>query len=81
MRLAGSNTSCSTHHDKTKRFAYVFAYFSLDNANERLYIWITLRSFDRKSRDVRENRSMKNATKQAAKKAPAKKAAATKKKK
>jgi hypothetical protein len=32
------------------------------------------------SRDVRETRSMKNATKKAAKKAPAKKAAAKKKK-
>jgi hypothetical protein len=31
-------------------------------------------------KDVRENRSMKNATKKAAKKAPAKKAAAKKKK-
>jgi hypothetical protein len=59
---------------------YVFVNFSLDNEREGIYIWITLRSSDRKSNDVRETRSMKNATKKAAKKAPAKKAAAKKKK-
>jgi hypothetical protein len=43
-------------------------HFSLDFGSKQSYIWITLRSSDRKF-DVRENRTMKNATKKAAKKA------------
>jgi len=52
-------------------------HFFLDFRLKEPYILITLRSQDRKS-DVRENQSMKNATKKAAK--PKKKAAAKKKK-
>ena len=56
-------------------------HFSLDNISKRLYIWITLRFLrGPQISDVRENHSMKNATKKAVKKAPAKKAAPKKKK-
>jgi hypothetical protein len=55
--------------------------FSLDFHPKQPYIWITLRSFEVANFDVRENHSMKNATKKAVKKAPAKKAAPAKKKK
>jgi hypothetical protein len=48
-------------------------HFLLDFVREQLYIWITLRSSDRKS-DVRENQSMKKAAKKAAKKATKKSA-------
>jgi hypothetical protein len=56
-------------------------HFFLDFLFKESYILITLWSFTRpQNSDVRENHSMKNATKKAAKKAPAKKAAAKKKK-
>ena len=55
-------------------------HFSLDFIFVSPYIWITLRSFWIANLDVRENHSMKNATKKAVKKAPAKKAPAKKKK-
>ena len=57
-------------------------HFFLDNLRGSPYIWITLRSSRRNVNfDVRENRSMKYATKKAVKKAaPAKKKAAKKKK-
>jgi hypothetical protein len=95
---AEDTSSASTNKRRPPRIEqfYRFAFFSksglhakgrsssffLDIDRERLYIWLQLRSKDRKS-DVRENQSMKNATKKAAKKAakkPAKKAAAKKKK-
>ena len=58
----------------------VFVHFFLDMERETFYIWITMRSFTWPQKiDVRENGSMKNATKKAAKKAPAKKAAKKKK--
>jgi hypothetical protein len=56
-------------------------HFFLDFRLRSFYIWITLRSLlEIANFDVRENRSMKHATKKAAKKAPAKKKAAKKKK-
>ena len=56
-------------------------HFFLDIDRVSPYIWITLRSSRRNANfDVRENQSMKYATKKAVKKAPAKKKAAKKKK-
>ena len=55
-------------------------HFFLDNLLSSPYIWITLRLFEDANFDVRENQSMKYATKKAVKKAPAKKKAAKKKK-
>ena len=56
-------------------------HFFLDILRGSPYIWITLRSSPEERKfDVRENLSMKYATKKAAKKAPAKKKAAKKKK-
>ena len=67
-------------HDKTKALIYVFCTFLLTMVAKEFIYESHCDHQIANLKDVRENRSMKNATKKAAKKAPAKKAAAKKKK-
>jgi hypothetical protein len=68
------------YHDKTKGRLYVFCTFLLTTVAKK-FIYESHCDYQIANlKDVRENRSMKNATKKAAKKAPAKKAATKKKK-
>ncbi len=67
-------------HDKTKGSCYVFDTFLLTTVPNNFIYESHCDPAIANLNDVRETRSMKNATKKAAKKAPAKKAATKKKK-